>query len=108
MSSAEQHFKRISNSLAHEHEHVSQGKMMSSDGIRYRDKFFAFFYKDEMVFKLGRESEPSEFGVNEFSLLSPFKTRPPMKDWFQIPYSEADHWDKLARHALQRMRAELK
>lgn len=107
MSSAEERFNRISSTLSHEHDNVTQGKMMSSDGIRYRDKFFAFFYRDEMVFKLGRETEPSELGVTEYSILSPFKTRPPMKDWFQIPYSESDKWEMLARQALERMKAEL-
>jgi hypothetical protein len=107
MTSAEEHFKSISNLLSHEHVHVSQGKMMSSDGIRYREKFFAFFHRNEMVFKLGRETEPSELGVKDYSILSPFKKRPPMKDWFQIPYSESDKWEMLARRALQRMKSEL-
>jgi hypothetical protein len=80
---------------------------MSSPGIRYRHKVIAFFYHEAMVFKLGRAFDPETFGLHEYQLLSPFKTKPPLRDWFEVSAIHVDRWEELARLALQRMREEL-
>jgi len=81
--------------------------MMSSPGIRYRNKVIAFFYHEAMVFKLGRTFEPGTFGLHDYQLLSPYKTKPPLRDWFEVAATHTDRWEELARLALQRMREEL-
>jgi len=73
-------FRSIVEALAKENSGVTFGKMMSSPGIKYRDKVFAFYPKNIMVFKLGRNFKPEVFGIQHYGLLAPFKTRPPMAD----------------------------
>jgi hypothetical protein len=98
-------FKSVAESLA-QHKGVAMGKMMSSPGIQYNGKNFAFFYRDEMVFKLGREWNPESDGIRECKQLDPFKEKAPLYDWFCISAKDADLWQNLAMKALSRMIAE--
>lgn len=86
---------------------VTAGKMMSSPGIKFKNKVFAFFYRGEMVFRLGKDFKPESAGLTHYSLLNPFKSKPPLAGWFQIPFVHADRWPALAENALAKMRAEL-
>lgn len=54
MDKEQKYFQEISEKLTAENEHVTIGKMMSSPGIRYKNKVFAFYYKKIMVFRLGK------------------------------------------------------
>ena len=89
------------------HENVSPGKMMSSPGLKYRNKVFAFYYEEAMTFKLGKGFEIEGLGINEFSYLSPFKNKPPMKAWFRIEISNSDRWDELTGLALGHIKKEM-
>jgi hypothetical protein len=104
MSTIEQQFQMIAEKLGAEDGEVSVGKMMSSPGIRYREKSFVFYHRGVMVFRLGRAFDPQAFGLHDYRLLSPFKTKPPLLDWFEIPPTHQDRWEELARLALGRMR----
>ncbi len=103
MDKERQHFQAIADKLASENRFVTIGKMMSSPGIRYKEKVFAFYYNKVMVFRLGRDFEPKTLGIRNYRLLSPFKTKPPLVDWFEIPSSNMKKWEELASLALQRM-----
>lgn len=81
--------------------------MMSSPGLKYRNKVFAFFYEDAMTFKLGKDFEPSSLGISTFSYLSPFKNKPPMKAWFQIEAEDAEKWRELTVLSLAYIKREL-
>ncbi len=100
-------FEKIAAKLTEEHRHVAPGKMMSSPGIRYKNKVFAFYHQKEMVFRLGKEFEPGKFKIKNYRLLNPFKNKPPMAGWFQLPFDERRKWEKLARHAQEFMAQEL-
>ena len=104
MDTPELHLQAIAEKLAAESPSVTTGKMMSSPGIRYKNKVFAFFYKAGMVFRLGRDFDPKAVGIHDYRLLSPFKTKPPLVDWFEISSAHMQQWEELARLALQRMR----
>lgn len=99
----EHRFRSIAERLIHENSAVALGKRMSSPGIQYQGKVFAFFYNKKMVFKLGRDFQPESLGIHHYSLLAPFKTKPPMVDWFEIPAAEEHRWEELARYALKRI-----
>lgn len=99
----EQHFSVIVERLTREHNDITLGKMMSSPAIQYQGKVFAFFYNKKMVFKLGRDFQPESLGIREYSLLAPFKTKPPMVDWFEISATEQQRWEELASYALQQL-----
>lgn len=107
MDTPEQQFSAIAEQLAAESQEITTGKMMSSPGIRYRNKVIAFYYHEAMVFKLGRAFDPGTFGLHDYQLLSPYKTKPPLRDWFEVSATHIDRWEELARLALQRMREEL-
>jgi hypothetical protein len=104
MHTAEKQFQLIAEKLCAEDGSVTTGKMMSSPGIRYQDKVFAFYYRETMVFRLGRAFDPTTIGVHDYQLLSPFKTKPPLVDWFEVMPTHLQQWEALARLALERMR----
>ena len=58
-----------------------------------------------MVFKLGKEFDLPTFGINRFSLLSPFKTKPPLAGWFEIPLEYEEKWEELAGIAMEKLTA---
>ncbi|MCB9187209.1 MAG: hypothetical protein H6601_10785 [Flavobacteriales bacterium] len=98
----EQKFESVAEELA-QHAGVTLGKMMSSPGIQFNGKNFAFFYQDQMVFRLGREWKPEENGIRDWKHLSPFKKKAPLYDWYCITAKDADLWPNLASKALSRM-----
>jgi hypothetical protein len=107
MQKEEKLFKLIAQKFESDNENVHLGPMMSSPGIRYLNKVFAFYHDRKMVFKLGREFNPQTQGIKDFSILHPFKTKGPMKGWFEIPYSENKHWEQLAALALKYIKTEV-
>jgi hypothetical protein len=82
------------------HKGVRLGRMMSAPGITFNGKVFAFYWKKEMIFRLGKDFDADAFGLKEWHLLNPFKERPPMAGWFCVPYSQSRHWEQLAKRAL--------
>jgi len=107
MNEGEIIFKDIASTLEHEFENIEQGKMMSSPGIKYKNKVFAFYYKEHMVFRLGKNFEPLSLSIVNYSLLDPFKNKPPMAGWFQIPFIEKDKWEVLSRLAMNTLKNEI-
>lgn len=79
---------------------VKTGRMMSAPGITFNGKVFVFYWKKEMIFRLGKDFDASAFGLKDWHLLNSFKNRPPMTGWFCVPYSESRHWEELARRAI--------
>jgi len=107
MEKPEQSYQKTAAAVGRRHAEVWPGRMMSAPGIQYREKVFAFFRKGAMVFRLGKGYAIESVGVQEYSLLNPFKDRPPMAAWFVVPHSEAQHWTRLAEIALERLMEEL-
>ena len=58
---------------------------------------------DIVVFKLGKDFNPPDFGITKFTHLNPFKDRPPMMAWFEIGYDQNDKWVRLTEEALNYM-----
>jgi hypothetical protein len=100
----EQRFRTIAALLASENSAITLGKMMSEPALLYQGKVFAFYYGNKMVFRLGRDFQPESFNIQYYSLLAPFKTKPPMVDWFEIPSADQHRWEELSRYALQQLR----
>lgn len=76
-------------------------KMMSSPGLKFKDKVFAFYANEKMGFRLGPQFNPEKFGLLSAQPLSPFKTKPPLKGWYIIDAYESHHWDTLLSMALE-------
>lgn len=100
----EQCFRSIAALLTSENSSITLGKMMSLPALQYQGKVFAFYYGKKMVFRLGRDFQPELFNIQHYRLLAPFKTKPPLVDWFEIPFDDQQRWEELSRSALQRLR----
>ena len=101
MKSPEQLFESIVAAFTNVDANVVPGKMMSSPALKYKGKVFAFFWNEQMTFKLGKERDlEAEFGIGEYGFLSPFKNKPPMKGWYVIPNQFSDQWPTLTQEAL--------
>lgn len=85
-------------------EGVSAGKMMSSPAIQYNGKVFAFFHQDAMTFKLGKKFDPEQFGLQDWSYLSPFRNKPPMQGWIVVNARESEQWPFLTQLAFEFIR----
>jgi len=58
MDKEEKLFQKIAQKLSGEKSIVHLGKMISSPGIKYKEKVFAFYYKKQMAFRLGKDFDP--------------------------------------------------
>ena len=103
MNKEEKLFNSIRDNLISENKNVAIGKMMSSPGIKYKNKVFAFYYKNEMIFRLGKDFKPGSVGIKKYSLLNPFKNKQPLAGWFCISFDNCDQWNGLAKIALNKM-----
>lgn len=101
-------FDKITEKLSKQHKQIKKGKMMSAPGISYKKKFFAFYYKKEIILRLGKDFEPKSHGIKKWKYLNPFKNKAPMKNWYQIPYSERKNWARLSKYALNVLTEEIK
>ena len=94
-------FQDIRNQYCLRYEKVTQGKMMSSPAIHYEGKVFAFFSrKKRMVFKLGKNYpwETLSYPLAEFS---PFKTKGPLKGWYELAFTSKNSWEEMTQLALE-------
>lgn len=89
------------NKMTESNPDVFLGKMMSSPGLKCKDRVFAFYNKGEMGFKLGPEFDPSTFGLKNARPLNPFKTKPPLKGWYVVSADEYSFWGILTTMALE-------
>jgi hypothetical protein len=97
-------FSELAEELSKENPEIKTGKMMSSSGLKYKDKFFCFLYNDKMCFRLGRDFDINSTGVKKYELLNPFKSKPPLKDWFVLEISEKKHWYPLAKSSYEQLK----
>jgi hypothetical protein len=103
----EQEFNSILQKMQSEDSEVSAGNMMRSPAISFRSKVFAFYYQEQMVFKLDAKAPSTrlEFPGSEF--LNPFKNKPPMKGWLVIPARHHHQWSQLAQEAYENIKSML-
>ena len=100
MTPAEEKFNAIVEQLVAGNADVHLGKMMSSPGLKTGKDVFAFYFKETMGFRLGKQFDPSKFGLRTARHLSPFKTKPPLTAWQVVDFEEAELWEQLAEMAL--------
>ena len=99
-------FEEIRRFYCKSHPEVSEGKMMSSPAIHFRNKVFAFLSrKNKMVFKLGKDFDLSSVEV-ELSEFSPFKTKKPLSGWYEVGFEHHEKWVPLTEMALHLMQSE--
>ena len=107
MKSAKDKFYQIFYHLSQNDPDISIGKMMSSPGIKYKSKVIAFYHNDEMIFRVGKKIDLKKHGIINPKFLSPFKTKPPMKGWISLTYSDENRWEEFTEISLDVMRSEI-
>ena len=100
MIDSQQIFDDLAQQYVEDQSDVQLGKMMSSPGLKYKNKVFAFFHDNHMGFRLGPHFDPEVFGLQKIKLLSPFKTKPPLKGWYMVEADEKHLWEPLCAEAL--------
>ena len=78
---SENRFFEIASILSGEDKNINLGNMMSSPGVKYKNKVIAFYHKEEMVFRIGKDADLVKLGIPKPKFLSPFKSKPPMTGW---------------------------
>jgi hypothetical protein len=81
---------------------VTEGRMMSSPALKWNDKVFAFYHDEKMCFKLGDSIALEERGLPVI-LLSPFKTKGPLKGWYWVSSEQSSCWSDLTGAALRHL-----
>lgn len=94
-------FNHISDKFCLDESDVHLGKMMSSPGLQYKGKVFAFYFRDRMGFRLGSDFDMKKFRLKSVEPLNPFKTKPPLKGWYVVTQDEKAKWERLTDMALQ-------
>ncbi len=93
-------FEKIRRKLVHEEKLVSEGKMMSTEAIKFDGRVFAFISKNgNMVFKFGKEFDPKTQDFDSIPF-NPFKNKGPLTGWFEVSYEQHHLWEFLAKEAL--------
>lgn len=103
---AEDHFNKLVKKES-QRNYVKLGKMMSAPGIRYKDKNYAFFFKEKVGFKLGKEFNIDGYELSQWEHLSPFKTKPPLTAWYIIGVDDVHVWEEFAALAFDYIKAEI-
>jgi len=108
MEKEEKLYLKICDILIAKDSNIIHGKMMTSPGLKYKNKVFLFFYNNAITFKLGKDFNPEKNSIERWDYLSPFKNKPPMRAWFELPYSEKDKWEAMAFLALEKIKEQIK
>ncbi len=97
MSDAETLYHTIAENLPD----ARPGKMFGAQCLKAPNgKALAFFYKDEMVFKLPKEAEQEALALDGAHYFNPMDDRP-MNGWVQLSYHYAARWPEFAEQALE-------
>ena len=102
MTESEQYFLDVKESFLNQNKEAEDAKMMSAPGVGFGTKVFAFYFRDAMIFKLGKDFVPQDEGISNWDYLNPFKNKPPMKAWFVIPFEGGkQYWKRLCEKAFE-------
>lgn len=94
------HFKNIGQILADESA-VIPGQMFGKACLKINGKAFAAFFREEMVFKLGKEEVDLLLTKYEGACRwDPSGKQRAMKDWLQVPAAFEKDWMDLAKQAM--------
>jgi len=88
---------------------VAHGKMMSSEAVTFGGRVFAFYTTkgrfEGLGLRLGRDYDVAGLKLGAWQYLSPFKSKPPMKDWILVGPADRERWPELTALALKLARA---
>ncbi len=101
----EEVFNNIMQKMLKENQGVNAGNMMRSPAICFQSKVFAFYYNEQMVFKLDQKAPSTMHDYPGSQFLNPFKNKPPMKGWLVVPSQYQQQWYQLAEEAYENIKS---
>ncbi len=97
MSDAETRYHTIAEALPE----AKPGKMFGAQCLKaLNGKALAFFYRDEMVFKLTSDPKQEALALDGAHYFNPMGDRL-MNGWVQVSFHYADRWPEFAAQALE-------
>ncbi|OJJ15771.1 hypothetical protein BKI52_36220 [marine bacterium AO1-C] len=101
------YFEQLVAQLQEELPEVLPGNMMRSPALTTQGNVFCFLSKkNTMVFKLGkieRHTIRFEHHPQLIAEFNPFKTKGPLRGWWEVPFVEKDLWKPLAKQAFNHL-----
>jgi hypothetical protein len=76
-------------------------KMMGMPILKKDGKAFAGYGSGSMTFKLRGSAHAEALELAGAHLFDPSGMGRPMKEWVEVPASASDHWERLAKAALE-------
>ena len=80
---------------------ASTAKMMGMPILKKDGKAFAGYASGSMTFKLRGQTHGDALQLPGARLFDPSGMGRPMKEWVEVPASASEHWERLARAALE-------
>lgn len=81
---------------------VKAGKMFGMPCLKSQEgKAFAGYFRGAMVFKLTGEPHAEALGLEGARLFDPMENGRQMREWVEVPSTQAARWQGLARAALR-------
>lgn len=97
MTEAETLYQNIGQQL----KHVETSQMFGKPCLKFKEKAFAAFFKDQMVFKLQHEAHQAALSLKGATLFDPSGKGRPMKQWVQVPFEHQQKWLELTQEAIK-------
>ncbi|HEY3144265.1 MAG TPA: hypothetical protein VGJ86_24255 [Acidimicrobiales bacterium] len=79
---------------------VGCGRMFSSNGLHFRDKYFALLRKESLLLKLPEDRVDELVGIQRGERFEPSAGRV-MREWILVPWKSGEDWTTLAQEALE-------
>ena len=80
---------------------ATAAKMMGMPILKKDGKAFAGYASGSMTFKLRGTAHAEALRLAGARLFDPSGMGRPMKEWVEVPASASDHWERLAKAALE-------
>ena len=97
--SAEQDYDSLVEAMTAQPE-VGYGRMFSSNGLHFRDKYFALLRKEDLLLKLPEDRVDELVGIQRAERFEPSAGRV-MREWVLVPWNGGRDWTTLATEALE-------
>jgi hypothetical protein len=87
-------------------QNVAVGKWFGKQCLAVQKKVFVILWGSDLAFKLAGKAHAAALQVEGAHLFDPRGAGNPMKEWVQIPASQAQYWNQYAKLAIQSISAE--
>ena len=84
---------------------ADQSQLFGKPCFKIKGKAFVCFFQNAMVFKLNDKIHREALALDGAILFDPSGKKRPMKEWVQVPFQYANHWEVFAKAAYNYVKA---